>query len=649
MNPVFPMPNSFTLGARLISLALALIVCACGGSDDAAKAPKSQPAPTALTQETTPPPNADEVVARIAGDEITRRMLAFYAANCDKPPLDPRRLYQADADELRPLLEDLAVSCRVRRDAADTLSTASLTRMAELEAAALITLLYERDVLSKIEPVSPQEIEEYYRENSEVFTSPLAFSIRHIFVSNYEEVLTQPGDTLEGLAQRIAGDPSQVQSILVDSGAKAPRAPGWNSGDRSTIKPLEPGERLLVPVSQARKQANLEKIRAAKKRIEQGEDFAAVAREVSDSMNPGQPIKWLGISGRPILPEIRKAALETDVGEVSDVFETRHGYNIMKVEHKTKQPPVPLDEARGRIRKVLQDKRINEAMDAYASRLYEMPELKIDYAAIKNPATPPEAVVVNLAGKRFRFKDLALELMGPRRPDTPNRQVMRILRVSAALQNALFEHEARRQGLHETPRYAMRRAARAWRPFADEYLKALRRRIASTEMRADEAKQYFLDHRELFNVPPSYTYYELAAGIEGDGDEAVAKATDKIASWVRDVQSIDDFRTAIARYSEDPESKAKAGRVDDRSLAALSPAARRVMTGLEPGRLSEPIHDPPYVRIFWLLEAKPARPAEYEEVAQDLGGLVRSLRLRDYPQNVVQEIVREDLEGVLER
>lgn len=89
------------------------------------------------------------------------------------------------------------------------------------------------------------------------------------------------------------------------------------------------------------------KAQAALERIQAGEDFAAVAGEVSEEpgadrrgglLRPGREGTWV--------PEFWEAASALDVGQVSDVVETEYGYHVLKLEDRR---PVPFEEVRERV------------------------------------------------------------------------------------------------------------------------------------------------------------------------------------------------------------------------------------------------------------------------------------------------------------
>ncbi|MCL6430509.1 MAG: peptidylprolyl isomerase [Anaerolineae bacterium] len=86
-----------------------------------------------------------------------------------------------------------------------------------------------------------------------------------------------------------------------------------------------------------------EEARAALERIHKGEDFAAVAREVSTDTSTkenGGDLGWF--SRGQMVEEFETAAFSLQPGQVSDVVKTAYGFHIIKVEER--DPNRPLDE-----------------------------------------------------------------------------------------------------------------------------------------------------------------------------------------------------------------------------------------------------------------------------------------------------------------
>jgi len=104
----------------------------------------------------------------------------------------------------------------------------------------------------------------------------------------------------------------------------------------------------------------LEQAEAAKARIDAGEDFADVAKELSACPSAAQGGD-LGFFGRgQMVPEFETAAFALEVGAVSGPVESQFGYHLIKVVEKQDERTLPFDEVKDVIVQNLSAVRRNE-------------------------------------------------------------------------------------------------------------------------------------------------------------------------------------------------------------------------------------------------------------------------------------------------
>jgi len=106
-----------------------------------------------------------------------------------------------------------------------------------------------------------------------------------------------------------------------------------------------------------------------------GEDFAELAREVSEgpsAANGGD----LGTFGRgQMVPAFEEAAFSLDVNEISDVVESQFGYHVLQVTDKIEPRTVGFDEMKERIVGYLKEQRQGPAVQAYVADLKDTAEI----------------------------------------------------------------------------------------------------------------------------------------------------------------------------------------------------------------------------------------------------------------------------------
>ncbi len=108
-------------------------------------------------------------------------------------------------------------------------------------------------------------------------------------------------------------------------------------------------------ISQARAKAQ-----AIRARILEGENFAALAQRYSDdpSKSNGGELGWF--KPDELLDEIREVVSKLNVGDISPVVQTSHGFHILKVEDHEKPGLQPLSKVRDQIEAKLMQTRLEK-------------------------------------------------------------------------------------------------------------------------------------------------------------------------------------------------------------------------------------------------------------------------------------------------
>ncbi|MHB1307220.1 MAG: peptidylprolyl isomerase [Limisphaerales bacterium] len=130
--------------------------------------------------------------------------------------------------------------------------------------------------------------------------------------------------------------------------------------DRSSLQEL-PADIL------AGKRAKIDKART---RIQAGEEFAVVAREMSEDPDVAKNHGAYATTREAVtLPELRQALFSLPIGEVSEVLTTKVGYYLVKVREREPAGKIPLDKAREDIRVLLLNQEVEKRLPAYLTAL----------------------------------------------------------------------------------------------------------------------------------------------------------------------------------------------------------------------------------------------------------------------------------------
>jgi len=97
-----------------------------------------------------------------------------------------------------------------------------------------------------------------------------------------------------------------------------------------------------------------QRAQAALERIRKGEDFAAVAKEVSDDRESGDQGGLIGsVTRSRLMKELADVIFTIPVGQVSDVVEARNAFHLIKVEERAGETLRSLADSRAEIQTVL--------------------------------------------------------------------------------------------------------------------------------------------------------------------------------------------------------------------------------------------------------------------------------------------------------
>jgi peptidyl-prolyl cis-trans isomerase SurA len=189
----------------------------------------------------------------------------------------------------------------------------------QIERTALLQMITSQEIMSHV-AMTEEEAHQYYAKHSSEFLSPPAITLREILVT------------------AVATTPT-----------------GFGSGALS-----------FTGSSDAAAQA---KIQAALDRVHKGEDFAAVAAEVSDAPSKARGGLMTPVGVDDLSPAIRDATEKLKAGDVTAAIKTGRGYQIFKVEARTAQSVLPFDQVHQVIMQKMFDQRRGGETKKYVERL----------------------------------------------------------------------------------------------------------------------------------------------------------------------------------------------------------------------------------------------------------------------------------------
>lgn len=381
------------LSAGLV-FALALAGCGRGGGDRAdapqPAAASTSPAPAASgssgpTGRGPAEPRAVAPAATASGAPSRRPVAEVNGA----PILERRVLEVAALNKLRAEAEGKVFSEEDER----RLRAASLDLL--IDAELMIQAARERGLV-----VSPEEVE------AELRAARARFDTDEAYADYLREAQLTEEEVREEAERRLLMN-AYKKSVLGQTPVTDEDARRFYEENKALF--VEPEKvrvaNILVRAKQddppaLREQAR-KRVQEARKRVLAGQDFGAVAREYSQhpTATRGGDLGFIPKGAPAVLPKFEEVAFSTPVGDVSEVFETPFGFNVLKVIEKKPEEPLPFERVRAEILVQLGMMRDSEALSAHLAQLRGSAKIQVLDPAYLPPEPKADASGAAKGGK----------------------------------------------------------------------------------------------------------------------------------------------------------------------------------------------------------------------------------------------------------
>lgn len=201
-------------------------------------------------------------------------------------------------------------------------------------------------------PISDAEIASYYEENSDDFTQPETVSVRYVM-----------------LDKNVISDEIELEEGAVRAQYQIERDAFEGSAEKRA-------SHILFEVGDLSEAEALELAATAKQRIDAGEDFGAVALEMSTDTVSAEEGGDIGYTDGSAFPEALETALESlSLNEVSGPVISDFGVHIVKLTEDSENVFQPFEEVAERIERELKS---SEVELIYAERLEDLSNLAFE-------------------------------------------------------------------------------------------------------------------------------------------------------------------------------------------------------------------------------------------------------------------------------
>ena len=371
--------------------------------------------------------------------------------------------------------------------------------------------------------------------------------------------------------------------------------------------------------------AALKKIEDIKKQLDNGADFAELAKKYSDDPSSKTNNGDLGFfARRTMVKEFDEAAFNLKQGEVSDIVKTRFGFHLIKL---TDMKPYPsFEEDKENLRKIFKRTRYDNAYTAYVDSLKDKYNFKVNNNIISFIANigdsskvgpdiwnkpwrqqVKDSVIYSYSNKKVTVDTLLSHLENM--PEYKNNLVTeKLLNTIAGKDgaNALLAEEA--SNLDKTdPEFASlmedyKNGIYIFKLQDDEVWSKIK--IDSTGL-----QNYYLQNKEKFKWPDRVKYQEI-----------YSRKDSLINSYYARLNKGESFDSLVSKYTEHTGAMGKAN-AGVSQLVDLSNLAAQTANNLDIGNYSKPFKNEGGWSIVRVIDKEPARLKTFEEAKAEVSGM----------------------------
>ncbi len=205
--------------------------------------------------------------------------------------------------------------------------------------------------------LTEKEIERYYEEHKNEFTTPEKVSVEYVELD------------LDEMSRNIEISDEAITEYYAQQRQSFTRQPEQRKASH-----------ILIKVENADEEsAAMDKLKLIQEKLAAGEDFSKLAKEFSDDIGSARQGGDLGYFGRGVMDKaFENAAFNLKKGEISEPVRTRFGYHLIRLDDIREAQLAKLEDVKESIRHDLQiqqsEQAFYESVDKLNNMSYEIPD-----------------------------------------------------------------------------------------------------------------------------------------------------------------------------------------------------------------------------------------------------------------------------------
>lgn len=367
-----------------------------------------------------------------------------------------------------------------------------------------------------------------------------------------------------------------------------------------------------------------EEAEAILKRIQSGEDFETTARE--KSIAPSKKYGgWLPPMGWGFMDlEWERIVFNLSPGEVSPVFKSKMGYEIVRLESKMTTTKPEFDRVKGQIKAILERRKLEERGKEFIQFIrnkYPVQVANFDLTieslkkAMEQKMKEPLVAWNGETLSVYSFAShLNLDLLATLPSDRARDQIKGIL--EEVVNEKLIRKEALARGYDKVPEVAEK---------VRQYQEGLMENklygdyiFSDIKVTEEDLKQYFEQNHDDFTFPEK----RRVAHILIDSLETAKDVFKKFKEG-------ESFEVLAKTFSKDSQTSERGGEVGWIGKGEVLPPIERVAFSLNAGEVSDPIQTDLGYHVIKLLEIQPAKRKDFSQAKKEVERKVLQKRKDD--------------------
>lgn len=398
--------------------------------------------------------------------------------------------------------------------------------------------------------------------------------------------------------------------------------------------------------------------------IKAGSDFEEVAKTYSESLNKGQlmgPFKTRKDDPENAINEtLEKKLLTLKNGEVSEIVETKYGFEILKLKEYAPSHYSPLEEVKETLRRSISREKEIAWKESFVNDHWKDAVTVFAPDLLADEKSAPDSVIIEIYGQKITKSDIARYKKINTKPGPEEKADEFKSRLEKDLKSSvIFGYIAAKTGrdakydtipryINETHKVSIQKAANFWwRKYLDRNITV--KDVTEEEKKAayDQYPDYFLKPSMVHAAEMTFTIPEVKSDSKFEVFKAQNLILDKAKKALARVKNGEKFEDVAKEVSDSTVTAAKGGDlglISNKSTVLPSSIVSSLYRMKDNEISEEPVKEGNVYYIVKCIEKpKPDKMAYDDAETQDrLQKVVRYLRSKDFYKTFSENLLKPE-------